>query len=136
MIFLIRINLLKTINKSCICRPFSLTDRDDMGLYRGPPLDTACQVLIRLAKRFQRRILKCEKLTDRWRTPSDDKISHGLSPGYLKKLKMCHRMINFFLFSSFIPYLTIIIEQKKLTRHFDTMTSQPHLAFGCISNAH
>ena len=42
-----------------------LTDRDEMSnLYRGPSKDASYQVVVHLAKRFQRRRLKCEKLTD------------------------------------------------------------------------
>jgi hypothetical protein len=33
-------------------------------LYRGPSKDASCQVSVHLAKGFQRRILKCEKLMD------------------------------------------------------------------------
>jgi hypothetical protein len=33
-------------------------------LYRGPSIDASYQVSVRLAERFQRRRLKCEKLTD------------------------------------------------------------------------
>jgi hypothetical protein len=33
-------------------------------LYRGPSIDASYQVSVHLAKRFQRRRLKCEKLTD------------------------------------------------------------------------
>ena len=32
--------------------------------YRGPSIDASYQVSVYLAKRFQRRRLKCEKLTD------------------------------------------------------------------------
>jgi hypothetical protein len=40
-------------------------DRDEFNnLYRGPTIDASYQVSIHLAKRFQRRRLKCEKLTD------------------------------------------------------------------------
>ena len=39
-------------------------DRDEMSkLYRGPSLDASYQVSVHLAKGFQRRRLKCEKLT-------------------------------------------------------------------------
>ena len=42
-----------------------LTDRDEMSnLYRGSAIDASYQVSVHLAKRFQRRRLKCEKLTD------------------------------------------------------------------------
>ena len=45
-------------------------------LYRGPSIDVPYQVSVHLAEGFQRRRLKCEKLTnDRRRTPSDGKSS-------------------------------------------------------------
>jgi hypothetical protein len=40
-------------------------DRDEMSnLYRGPSIDVSYQISDQLALRFQRRRLKCEKLTD------------------------------------------------------------------------
>jgi hypothetical protein len=40
-------------------------DRDEMSnLDRGPSIDASCQVSVHLAEGFQRRRLKCEKLTD------------------------------------------------------------------------
>jgi hypothetical protein len=33
-------------------------------LYKGPSIDASYQVSVHLAEGFQRRILKCEKLTD------------------------------------------------------------------------
>jgi len=40
-------------------------DRDDMSkFYRGSSIDASYQVSVHLAKEFQRRRLKCEKLTD------------------------------------------------------------------------
>ena len=43
-------------------------------LYREPSIDGSYQVSVHLAEGFQRRRLKCEKLTDdRRRTPSDGK---------------------------------------------------------------
>jgi hypothetical protein len=33
-------------------------------LYRGPSIDASYQVLVHLAEGFQRRRLKCEKITD------------------------------------------------------------------------
>ena len=60
-------------NKNCLWRPYLLMDRDEMSkLYRGHSIDASYQVLVHLAKGFQRRRLKCEKLTD------DDKSSHCL----------------------------------------------------------
>ena len=52
-------------NKNCLWRPCLLTDQDEMNkLYRGPSIDASYQVSVHLTKRFQRRRLKCEKLTD------------------------------------------------------------------------
>ena len=40
-------------------------DRDEMSnLYRGPSIDVSYQASVHLAEGFQRRRLKCEKLTD------------------------------------------------------------------------
>ena len=40
-------------------------DRDEMSkLYREPSIDASYQVSVHLAKGFQRRSLKCEKLKD------------------------------------------------------------------------
>jgi hypothetical protein len=40
-------------------------DRDNMtNLYKGPSIDASYQVSVNLAEGFQRRRLKCEKLTD------------------------------------------------------------------------
>jgi hypothetical protein len=40
-------------------------DRNEMSnLYRGPSIDASYQISDQLALRFQRRRLKCEKLTD------------------------------------------------------------------------
>ena len=42
-----------------------LIDRDKMSkLYKGPSIDASYQVSVHLAEGFQRRRLKCEKLTD------------------------------------------------------------------------
>jgi hypothetical protein len=42
-----------------------LMDRDKMSnLYRGPSIDAPYQVSVHMAEGFQRRRLKCEKLTD------------------------------------------------------------------------
>ena len=55
-------------------------------VYRGPSIDASYQVSVHLAKGFQRRRLKCEKLMDdRRRTPSDGKSSCCLWQGELKK---------------------------------------------------
>jgi hypothetical protein len=46
-------------NKNCLWRPCLLTDRDEMStLYRVSAIDASYQVLVHLAKRFQRRRLK------------------------------------------------------------------------------
>jgi hypothetical protein len=75
-------------NKNCLWRPCLLMDRDKMSnLYRGPSIYASYQVSVHMVEVFQRRRLKCEKLTDdRRRTPSDGKSSHCLWQGELKML--------------------------------------------------
>jgi hypothetical protein len=48
-------------------------DRDKISnLYRGPSIDVSYQVSVHIAEGFQRRRLKCEKLTDDGRKTKDD----------------------------------------------------------------
>ena len=55
-------------NRNSLWRPCLLTDRDKMSkLQRGPSIDVSYQVSVHLAEGFQRRRLKCEKLTDNGR---------------------------------------------------------------------
>jgi len=72
-------------NKNCLWWPCLLMDRDKMSnLYRRPSIDAFYQVSLHLAEGFQRRRLKCEKLTDDGRrTPSDGKSSLCLWQGEL-----------------------------------------------------
>ena len=57
-------------------------------LQRRPSIDASYQVSVHLSERFQRRRLKCEKLTDDRRTPSDGKSSHCLWQGELKTFSL------------------------------------------------
>ena len=62
-----------------------LMDQDEMSkIYREPSIDASYQISDQLALRFQRRRLKCEKLTDNG-SPSDGKSSHCLWQGELKR---------------------------------------------------
>ena len=52
-------------NKNCLWHPCLLMDRDEMSnLYRARTIDASYQDSVQLAEGFQRRRLKCEKLTD------------------------------------------------------------------------
>ena len=52
-------------NKNCLWWPCLLMDRDKMSnLYKGPSIHAPYQVSVHLAEGFQRRRIKCEKLTD------------------------------------------------------------------------
>jgi hypothetical protein len=52
-------------NKNRLWWPCLLMDRDKMSnLYKEPSIDASYQVSVHLAEGFQRRRLKCEKLTD------------------------------------------------------------------------
>ena len=61
-------------NKNCLWWPCLLMDRDKMSyLYRGPSIDVSYQVSVHMAGGFQRRRLKCEKLTDDKQQTTDAK---------------------------------------------------------------
>jgi hypothetical protein len=61
-------------NKNCLWWPCLLMDRDKMGnLYRGPSIYASYQVSVYMVEGFQRRRLKCEKLTDDRRRTTDAK---------------------------------------------------------------
>jgi hypothetical protein len=52
-------------NKNCLWKPYLLMYWDEMSnLYKEPSIDASYQVSVHLAEGFQRRRLKCEKLTD------------------------------------------------------------------------
>jgi hypothetical protein len=59
---------LRTIrNMNCLWWPYLLTEWNEMSnLNREPSIDVSYQVSVHLAKRFQRRKLKYEKLMDNW----------------------------------------------------------------------
>ena len=59
---------------NCLWRPYLLMDRDEISnLYRGPSIDASYQVSVHMAEGFQRRRLKCEKLTDDRQRTTDAK---------------------------------------------------------------
>ena len=61
-------------NKNCLWWPCLLMDQDKMSnLYRGPSIDASYQVSVHMAEGFQRRLLKCEKLTDDRQQTTDAK---------------------------------------------------------------
>ena len=52
-------------NKNCLWWPWLLMDQDKMSnLYRGHSIDASYQVSVHMVEGFQKRRLKCEKLTD------------------------------------------------------------------------
>jgi hypothetical protein len=77
-------------------------------LYRRPTIDASYQVSVHLAKEFQRRRLKCEKLTeDRRRTPSDGKSSHCLRQGELKRGSILYLSTCEFLYPIHYPLFNL-----------------------------
>ena len=52
---------------------------------RGAPKDHSTKVWLQLSQWFLRRRLKCEMLTDVWRTKSDGNSSHGLKARWANK---------------------------------------------------
>ena len=79
-------------NKNCLWWPCLLTYHDETSnLNRGPSIGASYQVSVHLAEGFQRRRLKCEKLTDdkfhshRYFIITDFKIINGyLQPSTFK----------------------------------------------------
>jgi hypothetical protein len=53
-------------------------------LYRGPSIDVSYQVSVHLAEGFQRRRLKCEKLTDDGRSSTNKTDCHIITEILLK----------------------------------------------------
>ena len=71
-------------------------DRHKMSnFYRGPSINASYQVSVHLAKGFQRRRLKCEKLTDDGR-PSDGKkwMTIWLKNQQVKHYFFCHNKVQ------------------------------------------
>jgi hypothetical protein len=74
-------------------------------LYRGSSIYVSYHVSVHMVEGFQRRRLKCEKLTDdRRRTPSDGKSSHCLWQGELKM-----NMYSLFVFLFPVELIKILI---------------------------
>jgi hypothetical protein len=104
-------------NNNCLWRSCLLTDRDEMSiLYSGPGIDASYQVLIHLAKRFQRRRLKknlpirnknclwrpCllmdwNKMSNLYRGPSIDasnQVSLHLAKGFPRRRLKCEKLTD------------------------------------------
>ena len=76
-------------NKNCLWRPYLLMDQHKMSnLYRGPSIDASYQVSVHLAKGFQRRRLKCEKITDDGRQVMGKKL-YKMPDTYLLVCMIC-----------------------------------------------
>jgi hypothetical protein len=109
-------------------------DRDEMSnLYRGPCIDTSYQVSVHVAEGFQRRRLKCEKLTDdRRRTPSDGNSSPCLwQGGLIKKL-----VWNFDPTSVALGLCSVMIKNDQTLTPFaivQCMKLPLHLNFKCYA---
>jgi hypothetical protein len=59
-----------------------------------PSIDASYQVPVYLADGFQRRKLKCEKLTDDRQQTTEAKSSHCLWQGELKRMLISSRSVN------------------------------------------
>ena len=88
-------------------RPCLLMDRDEMSnLYSGPSIDASYQVSVHLAEGFQRRRLKCEKLTDDRRRTTDAKWWQKLTLPLARWAK--NNMSSHFKITSILAVKTII----------------------------
>jgi hypothetical protein len=103
-------------------------DRDKMSnLYRGPSIDASYQASVHLAEGFQRRRLKCEKLTvDIRRTPSDGKSSHCLWQGELKTKTNMYLSLTLH-FTDLTSFLTLASQNAPL---YLALTSVPTDKYG------
>ena len=74
---------------NCLWRTCLLMDRDEMkSLYRRSSIDASYQVSVHLAQWFQRRRLKCEKLTD------DELKTNNECKKMTRKARFTLRMLN------------------------------------------
>jgi hypothetical protein len=95
-------------NKNCLWQPCLYMDRDEISnLYRRHSIDASYQVSVHLAEGFQRRRLKCEKLTDnrRWTTDAKWWQKHTLPLARWAKK-------SFFPYGSML-YLKVAISTQK-----------------------
>ena len=93
-------------------------------------LERTYQVSLHLAERFQRRRLKCEKLTDdRRRTPSDDKSSPCLWQGELKKMGF----FIFYLKRKHVLKLQLPCRNKKQTDYRYQLTAMSMQIFSNLT---
>ena len=96
--------------KNCPWRPCLSSDRDKMNkFYKGPYIDASCQVWFHLAQQFQRRRLKCEKLTDGRTTDASwwQKLTWPFGSGELESKKFIPIQGN-------IQYVWYSKEERKL----------------------
>ena len=92
-----RLKKIRTIRKkNRLWRPCLLMDRDKISnLYGGSSIYDSCQVSVHMIEGFQRRILKCEMLTDDRRRTTDAKSSLCLWQGELKNWFTRHETDRF-----------------------------------------
>ena len=113
-------------NKNCLWQPCLSMDRDEMSkLYRGPSIDASYQVLVHLTKGFQRRRLKCEKLTEDRRRTTDAKWWQKFALPLARWAKKTHR--NFEILTLFITPLLIFCIDLIITHtgeHFEDPFSE------------
>jgi hypothetical protein len=93
-------------------------DRDEMSkVYRGPSIDASYQVSAHLAEGFQRRRLKCEKLTDNRR--------HVMAKAHIAFGKVLTRNFD-----------TIFISKKKKTKQNYAVSFSNvfvyHISWSCL----
>ena len=113
-------------NKNCLWRPCLLMDRDKMcNLQRGPSIDASYQVSVHLAEGFQRRRLKCEKLTRR-RMPSNGKSSHCIWQGELKMIETNEYIQNI---STLINFLNSLNKRKHVYKLQRTIRRNVFITF-------
>ena len=122
---------------NCLWQPCLLMDRDEISnLYRGPSIDASYQVSFHMAKGFQRRRLKCEKLKDDRRRRTEDGCQKLTLPlarwakkgerGYILKIitklyVTCNDDTISFCYKSLITILVVMMMMMRRRRRWTVM---------------
>ena len=131
-------------NKRRLWRPCSLTDPDEMSnLYRGPSIDASYQVSVHLAEKFQRRRLKCEKLTEKKiikNRPIKNKNCLWRPCLLMDRDKMCNLQRETSIDASYQVSIHLAekfqrrrLKCEKLTDNGCQVMTKAHIAFGKVS---
>jgi hypothetical protein len=87
-------------------------------LYRGPSIDASYQVSVHLAEGFQRRRLKCEKLTDDRQQTTDAKWWQKLTLLWQGELKKNMKYVGHLITMQLNLQLQIVVDFKERAKEW------------------